>query len=343
MKRPLSSFATAVVLLYATSGFVVSAEPRRESAVTQVRLPEGIYVFRPSIKRNEFSPLFIVEGGKLVDANVLLGKTEKGDPTARRYIKEPLVVFEGSRKVAELAIESFEPVDSCFSAQFVPDPRTKGILRAPDLKVLEQEFRHKANPLASTRLLGGPAGYGDAKKTDYWLLPERKERERVASNVQQALVPALQPEIKEVIKKSFRREVSGEGYTRLLMLESADIDNNGRPDFIGVLQFNAKYGTHRAAALPIDIAFVVLDTGKVEKLAHEFGSPMYVISAVVDVDQDGTQEIVLQKGLEANRRGGSPGRQVIVLRRNDSTWRPIFQSRRICDGSFFGDNLERGE
>lgn len=129
--------------------------------------------------------------------------------------------------------------------------------------------------------------------------------------------------------------------SKLEVAEAFDLDGNGKKDLVGVYDLSVK---HSGGGLwSVEILFVLWDTGRVEKIAFGEISPAFTLGGVIDVDQDGVQELILSTSLIDTQKGVNDGREVRLLRHNHSGWTSIYRTMGVCDPSsslYYEENKE---
>ena len=187
---------------------------------------------------------------------------------------------------------------------------------------------------SSTKILIAPQSYRVPKKQVLFTVTD-EDMQRMTEAVRKHLVPREIEEINRTLAKEKRR-VIGESKSRLDVIEAFDLDGNGKKDLVGIYYLSVVHNNPQGY-WPHDILFVLWDTGKVEKIACEDRSPAFVLGGVIDIDQDGLQELIVTSRVTSKHKDGGEGRQIDILHHSPDGWKSIFRSRWICDIGLFYD------
>ena len=181
----------------------------------------------------------------------------------------------------------------------------------------------------SARILITPQTYQGPKR-QVLLSVTDDDMKRAEEAVRKHLVPG---EIEEMNKRLAKEKdrVIGESKSRLRVIEAFDLDFNGKKDIVGGYYLSTK--TNTRGYWSGGIWFVLWDTGKIEKIKYQYngGINQIMIGGVVDVDQDGIQELILVTGVMSRDEEGGEGRQIDILRHRPLGWTSIYRSKWICD------------
>ena len=288
----------------------------------QVKIPDGLYLYKPDFSQDAISPLVLVKNGKLYDPYTLT--KEMGMPSfTKAYItNKTFYAYVGSElygKVSDLNLIS----DSgwCITDEFVLYIRWVGRYEGKPLphgwlaEKIADGIRYHV--FGSTRVIFAPQKLPVSKKTVVFQVTER-DMEKMVKAVQKNLIPAEIEQINERLKQENRKMRERGG--RLEVAEAFDIDGNGKKDLVGVYYL---YGGG-------DICFILWDSGKIEKIDSESMTPAYVIGGIIDLDLDGVQELILGTSVLRNPAEGDDGMQIDILRHGPSGWTSVYRPKWIC-------------
>ena len=60
-----------------------------------------------------------------------------------------------------------------------------------------------------------------------------------------------------------------------------------------------------------------------------------MIGGVIDIDQDGIQELIIVTGVISMHEDGGAGRKIDILRHGPLGWTSVYRSKWICDPTPF--------
>lgn len=328
-----SLLLTLTVLLCATCVFAAEES-------FKVKIPEGLYLYHPKIDKEVFSPLFIVEKGKLIDPYAL-AKRVGIEAFNERYVKDKVFsVYVGRELTGRLSSVKLESVNFCYSTEFLPDIRGNGRYEGMPLMekyVNKSLYVDNDNNLrhGSIRAIISPEPVSSTKTEEFTVTDE--DRVEVAEKS----IRQFDPEAMEYMKK-WLETLNEHKYTitekvpRLDSVKAFDMDGNGKKDLIGVytLYVGARdvSGNSRSKESNIaEILYVMHDNGTMERAAIDYGTePAFGLAGVVDIDQDGFYELAIQLDAGSDKEPDDEGKKIDILRHTSSGWESIYRTEKIC-------------
>lgn len=350
-----------LLLIFVIGNAAGAVAEQKESAASkaeqpfQVKLPDGLYLFQPlpqdkiyeldagewkpipNPAKDDFSPLFIVKDGKLSDPYSLANKIGIDKFNKKYVIVKTFRVYNGTEKIGELTDIKLNSLDNWCSKEFHPNIAGKGKYNGKPLsgrKVDSSTYIHRdfILPFVTIKATATPQSFQGAKNMEEFTITE-EDKAKAAEAVRDNFLPETLNQIKNKLKQRNRIFIGEEkSLSRFEFLKAIDLDGNGSKDIIGVytpfFRYKEKPEGGRNELNSNAIFFVLWDTGKIEKLLlghliNDFG-----LVGVIDIDQDGIQEVIIQVSVSLDSE--FTGKQIEVFKHNSSGWRRIYQSVKIC-------------
>lgn len=352
-----------IILIFVVAVIVDAAAERIERNVNQekilvqelstdktfsVTIPDGLYLYKPNIKKNEFSPLYIVNKGKLEDAYTVarkIGKEKFNDDYAGG---KTFPVFTEAEKVGNLTNVNFSFVNFCeepeeFISNIVGTGTYAGKTLHPQ-KYYEQTFysfygTKKLFQYLFPKFQTAAQLKANTKNENIYLTEE--DRTKAVAEVKKHFVP----EVIKIVNEGQRirkenRIVSGEKSSRLDFAWAVDLDGSGKKNIIGchyliltLKEMNPqtrKYDKDGGSS-GREILFVLRDNGQIAKIAYGSVEPSFSLINVIDLDGDGIKEIII----EVDRTEDEwDGKSIEIYSFKEGYWLRVFQSARICGGIY---------
>lgn len=329
-----------VVALAPLFAYAVNDNQAVNQKIFEVKISDGTYFYKsaPNLIQNEFLPLWIIEGGKIVDP-VRRIKT-KGLPSAQKNLAERnFDVFAGKTQVGSFSKVELSVNNLCGPAQFLPSTEATGYYlgnKTLSFEMQESTWGRQQRIFTSSRVFAIPQTVGFTGGAAYQPVSE-SEREALVGVIQTTLVPNLLKKISIQIVKQWGRnyKITGQGKSGLVFLEKVDIDNNGKPDFVGTYHLSARYGMTDDTSLPTSILFVYLNGLELKQLAFSFGPDVFVLLGVMDVSLDGIAEIIYEEKIASLIEGGDPGVRIHLLHKDAKGWVEVYRSSSVCDSKLY--------
>ncbi len=307
----------------------------------QVKIPDGLYLYKPYFREDRsgiFSPLVLVKNKKLMDPYLLAEEKGYEAHLSKYVVGKTFNVYVGSERfgsIKELDL-GFSVGSGCRRGEFIPSMRGNGVYKGKPLPsewFIEKEmWGNRYRIYGSTRILIVPQTYQGPKR-QVLLSVTDDDMKRMEEAIRKYLVPGEIEEINKRLAKENRR-VIGESKSKLDVIEAVDLDGNGEKDLIGIYYLSVVHDNPQGYWAH-NILFVLWDTGKVEKIASEGRSPAFLLGGVLDIGQDGIQELIIATRVTSMREDGGEGRQIDILRHGPLGWTSIYRSKWICDPTSF--------
>lgn len=330
-----------VVIFLEPVCFSQSPEPaiKKSEPAIQIKIPDGLYLYKPSFREEwftrGFSPLVIVKDKKLIDPYGLVKKIGISAFLTEYVTGKRFNVYVGSEiygRLSNLDLSVVSMKERCVHQEdeFVSDIRGEGIYEGKALPsgwFTEREVSGRRHRIyGATKIVITPEAFQVSKSPGVFRVTEADMR-RMEEEVRKNLVPVAIEHINKRLAVE-NRKLIGESGSRLRITEAFDLDGNGKKDLVGVYYLSAKSNT--GGFHPCDIFFVLWDTGRLEKISSKSAVPSYMLGGVIDIDQDGVEELIMATHVESVHGVGGWGRQIDILRHGPSGWTSIFRSERIC-------------
>ncbi len=309
-----------------------------------VTIPDGLYLYKPKIKKNEFSPLFIVKKGKLGDAYVIAKKIGK-DKFNNDYAKgKTFPVSTDMEKVGNLTGVKFNFVDHCENSKdFISNIEGTGAYKGKPLQPdkyynrnfytfygTDEYFQYPFPKFQTAAQLKQGIENKNVSLTE-------EDKAKAVAEVKKHFVP----EVIEIANERQRirkenRIVSGEKGSRLDFAWLVDLDGSGRKSIVGcyyliltLKKMDAKTQRYDkdAGGSSYQILFVFRENGQIEKIAYGGVEPSFSLINAIDLNGDGIKEIIIEV---ARSEDEWSGKSIEVYSFTKAGWLRVFQSTRIC-------------
>ncbi|MBI5453003.1 MAG: hypothetical protein HY956_00070 [Deltaproteobacteria bacterium] len=320
-------------------------ESSNKTGEFKVKLPNGLYLYQPKTNAEPFSPLFIVDNGKLIDPYALRDSIgmEKFD---KEYVKgKGFNVYAGSELIGTLSdliimINNPEKVEEYssdivgygkYSGGPLPGEVSDGSLFANDFNT---EF-------GTIKAVLSPQTFKYSKKWEEFKVTE-EDAKRAKDAVRKRYSSYAKGIIAKILVKE-KRKIIAESRSSLDFLTAIDLDGNGKKELIGNYSFSYRYvddkdpiNLNDSGLYSIELLFVLWDSGKAEKvLAGMESLPAFSLGGIIDLDGDGVYELIVQESVsfsyeynaEIDYEGYSPdGKRIEVLKHSPSGWKKVFDT-----------------
>lgn len=349
----------AFVIGNATDAAAEEKEPTANKAEQpfQVKLPDGLYLFQPlpqeeiyelntgagewrpipNPAKDDFSPLFIVQNGKLIDPYSLAKEIDIEKFNNKYVIGKIFNTYNGTEKIGELTGIKLNFLDNWCSQEFIPNIAGKGKYNGKPLsgrKVDNSTYIHRdfVLPFATIKAVATPQSFHETKNIKEFSITE-EDKTRATEAVRDDFLPETLKQIKKKLKQQNKLFIGEErNLSRFEFLKAIDIDGNGSKDIIGVytpfFRYKEKSESKRSELTSNAIFFVLWDMGKIEKLLLGHVINNFGLAGVIDIDQDGIQEVIIQASVSLDSEFSA--KQIEIFKHNSSGWRRIYQSVKIC-------------
>jgi|GEM_PF-6475402 len=288
-----------------------------------IKLPDGLYLFQPYLEtrdllfkgkdKNTLSPLFLVRNGKLDDPVAFAYKIGVSK-FLNTYIKgKAFNVFNGSEMIGTTNKINLKPLDTCYSKEFLPDLQGKGMY-----------VGKKLENYGGRGVMITPQSFNTFMTNPVYEVTD-EDKAKVTEAIRKYLVPDAIEHINKILEKQGRRErIIGEGRSGIDRVEAFDLDGNGKKDFLGVYRYHGQSGP-RAFWL-VEFIFVFWDSGKIERISFAESSPGFLWGGIIDIDQDGKKEIIVQTLQSDNIDGSDQGKFIEIYSHTPSGWKRVYRS-----------------
>lgn len=333
-----------LLLVFVIGNVTGTAAEQKESGASkaeqpfQVKLPDGLYLFQPKLHESRFSPLFIVEKGKLIDPYPLAKKM--GIPKfMKKYVTgKTFNVYVGTEMIGKLNNVELQPFNDCLSEEMFPDIPVSGKYEGrpltgiygdksiyPDNKAAISFYKGEVKAIAT------PQSFKASRKMETFTVTEEDKAEAIEA-VRENLIAEALKSMEEWAKRE-KRQIVGEKGSRLVFAKAIDLDGNGRKDIVGLYELLISHrleSTQYTGGQFREILFILWDTGKIEKIPFSYG--VGGLGGLVDLDQDGVLEIVLQIDLSVffETDGAEDGRRIEIWQHTLSGWKRIYHTMNVC-------------
>lgn len=309
-----------------------------------VRLPDGLYLLQPNYKRNVFSLLVIVEHGKLIDPYI-----RSNEIGAEQFYKtyaqgKTFHVYAGTQEIGVLDQLAFEYSSKCWNSDFLSEKLGTGRYVGKPLpgkyifEFSNSPFGQNV-PYDSLRVIAAPVTFGTSNSaTGFQFQMDKSDVASVEKIVRRELVPHSMQRVRQILKENTVGELQ-ESESSVSALRALDIDGNGRKDWVGIYTLRVKgnfrgfRGDVTQGDQSLEIPFILRDTGKLERTFESFpkaGVGDMTFSAVLDIDGDGLQELILQTQVYGAGEEPDSGKFIEILRRTPQGWASIYKTVTLC-------------
>jgi hypothetical protein len=302
----------------------------------QVKIPDGAYLYYSNfnnLKKNIFSPLFLIKGGAIIDPYNLTKKTSIQRLEVEYFTAKEFAVYRGIEKIGKLsrinlALKNICKVGALTVSELLSDVVGSGSFTGSP--ILPRSFsakRDKKMVYEPVEIIITPATFIPKSGASFSVVTE-DEKKKMIGSFRQKLLPTVWKQLDDFLVNKSKHHVVSEGESRLFAAAAIDLDGNGKKDYVGIYNLTVKVSAKGLSS--ISTLFVLWDTGKVEMIATDNLIPGFSIIGVIDIDQDGVQELVFQRVVEVYQEGLYSGRQIQMLRHESSGWKTIYRSKPIC-------------
>ena len=332
-----------LMLVFAINATDATAE-QKESAASkaaqpfQVKLPDGLYLFQPKLHESRFSPLFIIKGGKLIDPYPLA--KNMGIPKfMKKYVTgKTFNVYVGTEMIGKLSDVKLQPFNDCLSEEMFPDIPVSGKYEGKPLPgIYSDKSIYPDNKAAisfykgEVKAIATPQSFKALKKMEAFSVTEEDKAEATKA-VRGNLIGEAMKSMEEWAKRE-KRQIVGEKESSLVFAKAIDLDGNSRKDIIGLYELLISHrleSTEYTGGQFSEILFILWDTGKIERIPFNYG--FGGLGGVIDLDQDGVSEIILQIELSVffETDGAEDGRQIEIWQHTLSGWKRIYHTIEVC-------------
>ncbi|MBI5236773.1 MAG: hypothetical protein HY886_11085 [Deltaproteobacteria bacterium] len=328
---PVQSLGNEKPSLTSTQGFKVS-------------LPEGLYLYQPTLKRNAFSPLFIVKGETLLEPYVMAEVLGLGKFSAQYLDGRVFKAYVESERFGLLRDARLEIFDYCmiYSPGIKVYGRHMGV-PLPEEAIEGSLYEYKGdltyftNEGALKALLMEAALQGPKRRMEFKVTEEdiKTAKDTARAIFRQEAMDRATRDFEKLGRVTSYGPGAPEEEEMIYFLAASDLDGNGKKELIGHYSISFK----RFGGWYGEMLFSVWDTGVTEKITG-FDEDINDIrlGGAIDIDGDGTQELIAQAMIHARDIEGEygegyieEGKRVEVFRHGASGWRKVFHTRPLCE------------
>jgi hypothetical protein len=297
-------FTVLLVVITALLTMGTSASADVSQKRNQVKVPDGLYLYQPyagdeysalgSFDKDTLRPLVLIKAGELLDPFVYAKKYGLSSLVEQYVGKQSFDVYLGKKRVGELHDVTMW---TCTSGHnFVPDIFAKGDYRGDELPFIPSP------KFSGVKLHKGVKAIAVPRNTKMMLkkLPSIGKGE--ATEIQNS-------DLDKLIHDAYGPA------TRMYERVWVDIDNDGVLDAISNI---------KAAK---ELVVVYTKRNGLETVSASDGEvgPGIIIGGVIDLDQDGVFEIVVEKELTGPGPSlGGIAHQVEIYKRNENIWQKMY-------------------
>lgn len=303
----------------------------------QVKLPDGLYLFQPKLHESRFCPLFIIKSGKLIDPYPLAKKI--GIPKfMKKYVTgKTFNVYVGTEMIGKLSNLRLDFDGYYRSKEMYPDIQGSGKY---DGKPLPGRNVDNSLYIVSDYFLDGstvkaiatPESFKVSKKMGTFTITE-EDRSKIIESIQKHFISEIMEHKNEFLKR-MGGQIIGDKGSRLVFAKALDIDGNGMKDFIGYYELRMSYKTreNKVSLSYHSFHFVLRDSGEIKSIS--LPTNLTSVGGILDVNQDGIQEIIFQLSATINVEDSfdeeDRGSYVEVFQYSLTGWTRIFDSVAIA-------------
>lgn len=302
--------------------------------------PDGLYLFKPFSSKNRatqindsLSPLVIIDKGKLIDPFVQYYQIGGKKFQAIYLDGKAFNVYVWPEKFGEIRNMQFSKAASLHSCA------TRGFF--PNISDIQGYGDYKGKPLLSVKPVITPKEFQVSKAASAFSVTE-EDRTRIITAVRRDIVPEALKYLRQrhalTYEKHMGRDLwkfAGENKNKssLVWFQAFDIDGNGNKGFICVYELVGKSTLASNSSITedhsINILFVFKGTGKAEKVAYSDYMHFFKFGGVLDMNEDGVLEIILEDISLADEGGVGEGKQVKIFSFISTDWVPIYETAAI--------------
>ena len=337
-RMPILVLLIPIIILLGTTIVIATdqkgtTKSKGESGI-QVKIPEGLYLYKPDFSKDAVSPLVLVKDGKLLDPYTLAKEIGISSFSNQYIANKTFYAYSGSELYGKISNLSLISDYGCITEEFVPYIRWVGHFEGKPLPhgwLAEKSVEGiRYHVFGSTKVIFTPQPLKVSKSPTVFPVTER-DMEMMVKAVQKNLIPSAIEQINKRLKKE-NRKIIGEGASRLDVVEAFDLNGDGKKDMLGVYYFSAKHDNPKGYWAH-DILFVLWDSGTIERIASMNRSPAYMIGGILDIDQDGVQELILITSVGPEVEDGDDGVRIDILSHGATGWTSIYHTKCICGPS----------
>lgn len=335
-----SIFITLFLIIQSFAGTAVAGQSAADNTDTfKIKLPDGLYLYQPWTNwQDYFSPLVIVENGRLIEPYALLKKNGK-EPFDKKYLNDKRFnVYVGKESIGKLSGVKLE-ARKCDTDEFLPFYSGEGIYEGDPLPAVENTYNRPLyanfNRFNKLKAVAAPGDIGLSAQKDKFIVTEEDRALAIKAIELNLVLPAIK-RIENFVEKLHK--VKGHianNSGKLDSLIAVDIDGNGQKDLLGIYTF---YGmgipnpnSEHTLGGSSEMLFVLWDTGKVEVvMSSEHGWPIFSLGGLIDIDLDGAYELIVQKSISTMDEPFAQGMTIYILRHGPWGWGNIYHSGNVC-------------
>ncbi len=318
------------------------ARPAVTAQGFRAKIPDGVYLYKehgPDEHFPWFGPIMIVEKGRLVDPYRMTRPAG-----GRAWLKKLLTgktfnVFMGSDLVGRLEktqVGMDVPDSREGRRYFARDIIVGGNYAGPPFKDLYFRtpgyFRYDLDfNFGCASALLAPPSFTPSRKIEFFPVTE-EDKARVIQAFRSAFLDTIIKHLEINRRREGRRECASleeDEDTYLDSLQAFDIDNNGKKDFVGIYTVyarNKKHESEEHCSTPLEILFVLMDTGRIDMLASSPSLPGTALGGAIDIDGDGMLELVIVSDVSRMVISDGDNRQLSIFRHDGSGWKIIYRT-----------------
>lgn len=186
---------------------------------------------------------------------------------------------------------------------------------------------------ATVKAVAVPSLFNKSNKMEALTVTENDTTKAVKEVKKYLIAEAMKPIEKRLINEN--RIILNEDESRLDFIKMLDLDNSGNQDYVGVYTLYVSNKTvsenERAGIAFNEILFVLWGSGKIEKILYgEESSPAFSLGGVIDIDQNGVQEVIVQRSCGPYVEDDINGKRIEIFQHDSSGWISIYRSALIC-------------
>jgi hypothetical protein len=306
------------ITLGLTTAFEVKGKDQAEKQAFRAKIPDGLYLFQVYMGEDIFSPLVLVEGGKLIDPYARARKMGLAKFSQTYLEGKSFNVYTGTEKIGSVSKVRLAWKEPCLTNQFAPGLEGKvsfaeHLLPKVYSRNILTEIGHPV--YEEVRAILTPASFHVSKIVPHFIVTDLEKTEMIDALYRDVLPSIIQ------LSKEFRS--GGKEVGHLQVAQALDFDGNGQKDVLGAYVLNFATGIE-------NILFILRDTGHAEKIILTKGlTPAFVFGGTLDVDQDGILEIVVQTKISPPKDPMDNGREVAIWRHDSSGWTNIYHTLQV--------------
>ena len=300
----------------------------------KVKLPDGLYLYQPKINAEPFSPLFIVDNGRLIDPYTLRDKIGM-EGFDKEYVKgKEFNVYAGSEQIGVLSDIELLIHNPRNEEEYSSDMAGYGKYSGGPLPgqiayyslYLASDFYINMGTLKAVLT---PKAYINSIKSQRFKVTEEDAKRAI-----DAVRKRYEPYAKGIIVKDLAKEnrkIIAESRSGLDFVTAIDLDGNGEKELIGIYSFAYEYKSRSidggTALASLDMLFILWDSGKVEEiLVGTKAFPAFSLGGIIDLDGDGVYELIVQEDVSPKVEYDQGGKRIEVLRHYPSGWKKVFET-----------------